>query len=75
MVDGRIRKYILYGDLATETRPTGRPALRYKDVCKRDLKSCNINQQISKQHFPTALTTNVKICLKAKEKRETSARK
>lgn len=43
MDDGRIPKDILYGELATGTRPTGRPALRYKDVCKRDLKSCNIN--------------------------------
>lgn len=43
MDDGRIPKDILYGELATGIRPTGRPALRYKDVCKRDLKSCNIN--------------------------------
>lgn len=43
MDDGRIPKDILYGELATGTRPTGQPALRYKDVCKRDLKSCNIN--------------------------------
>jgi hypothetical protein len=43
MDDGRIPKDILYGELATGTQPTSRPALRYKDVCKRDLKSCNIN--------------------------------
>lgn len=43
MEDGRIPKDILYGELATGTRPTGRPALRYKDACKRDLKSCNLN--------------------------------
>lgn len=43
MDDGRIQKDILYGQLATGTRPTGRPALRYKDVCKRDLKSCSMN--------------------------------
>jgi methionyl-tRNA synthetase len=43
MEDGRIPKDILNGELATGSRPTGRPALRYNDVCKKDLKSCNIN--------------------------------
>jgi hypothetical protein len=43
MEDGRILKDILYGELATGTRPTARPALHYKDVCKKDLKSYNIN--------------------------------
>lgn len=38
MKDGRLPKDILYGELATGSRPTGRPSLRYKDVCKRDLK-------------------------------------
>lgn len=51
MSDGRIPKGILYGELATGTWPTGRPALRYKDVCKRYLKSCNINP--SKQQRST----------------------
>ena len=39
MDDGRIPKDTLYGELATGTRPTGRPALRLKDVLKRDLKT------------------------------------
>lgn len=43
MDDGRIPKDIMYGELATGTRPTGRPTLRYKDVCKRDLKTCSIS--------------------------------
>ena len=44
MDDGKIPKDILDGELATETRPTGRPnLLRFKDVCKRDLKAGNIN--------------------------------
>ena len=43
MEDGRIPKDMLYGELATGTRPTGRPTLRFKDVCKRDMLSCNIN--------------------------------
>ena len=36
MEDGRIPKYILYGELALGRRTTGRPHLRYKDVCLRD---------------------------------------
>ena len=43
MNDGRIPKDILYGELATGSRPLGRPTLRYKDVCKRDLKLTNIS--------------------------------
>ena len=37
--DGRLSKDILYGELATGSRPTARPTLRYKDVLKRDLKA------------------------------------
>ncbi|XP_071500478.1 uncharacterized protein [Diadema antillarum] len=40
---GRIPKDILYGELAEDTRPTGRLRLRFKDVCKRDMKQCNID--------------------------------
>nr|XP_032827065.1 uncharacterized protein LOC116952123 [Petromyzon marinus] len=40
--DGRIPKDVLYGELASGTRATGRPVLRFKDVCKRDMKSCDI---------------------------------
>ncbi|XP_050707118.1 uncharacterized protein LOC126992423 [Eriocheir sinensis] len=43
MDDGRIPKDLLYGELTEGTRPTGRPKLRYKDVCKRDLKALHIN--------------------------------
>ena len=43
MEDGRIPKDVLYGELAMGRRPVGRPALRYKDVCKRDLKLTDIN--------------------------------
>ena len=37
--DGRIPKYILYGELALGRRTTGHPRLRYKDVCVRDMKA------------------------------------
>ena len=43
MQDGRIPKDILYVELATGSRPAGRPVLRYKDICKRDMKTGNIN--------------------------------
>ena len=39
MEDGRIPKDILYGELATGQRNTGRPHLRFKDVCKRDMRA------------------------------------
>ncbi|XP_063959991.1 uncharacterized protein LOC129271526 [Lytechinus pictus] len=43
MDDGRIPKDILYGEQATGTRAVGRPVLRFKDVCKRDMKTSEIN--------------------------------
>ena len=43
MKDGHIPKDRLYGALVTRKRPTGRPQLRFKDVCKRDLQALGIN--------------------------------
>ena len=43
MQDGRIPKDVLYGELSSGTRSIGRPALRFKDVCKRDLKKAHIS--------------------------------
>ena len=40
---GRIPKDILYGELASGTRTTGRPRVRYKDVCMRGVKALDIN--------------------------------
>ena len=43
MDDGCIPKDVLYGELATGSRPTGRPALRYKEVGKRDLRAGDVD--------------------------------
>ncbi|XP_076043618.1 uncharacterized protein LOC143026733 [Oratosquilla oratoria] len=40
---GQIPKDTLHGELATRQRGLGRPQLRYKDVCKRDMNALNIN--------------------------------
>ena len=42
MPDGRIPKDTLYGQLASGTRPIGRPALRFKDACKCDKKKAHV---------------------------------
>jgi len=43
MDPGRIPKDLLYGELVEGARTTGRPRLRYKDVCKKDMKTASIN--------------------------------
>ena len=43
MDPGRIPKDLLYGELVEGSRHAGRPKLRFKDVCKRDMKRCNID--------------------------------
>ena len=43
MEDGRIPKDILYSELALGRRTTGRPHLRYKDVCMRDIEAADID--------------------------------
>ena len=74
MDDGRIPKDLLFGELASGTRPTGRPALRYKDVCKRDLKAGSFNPL----KLETAASdrvgwrTTIRRAAKASEKRRTT---
>jgi hypothetical protein len=43
MDDGRIPKDILYGELELGSREACCPMLRFKDVCKRDMKAMNMN--------------------------------
>ena len=50
MEDGRIPKDLLYGELTCGKRTSGRPHLRYKDVCKRDMKALDINTKSWEAH-------------------------
>ena len=43
MGKGRIPKDLLYGELEKDTRKTGCSLLRFKDICKRDMKSAAID--------------------------------
>ncbi|PFX17198.1 Craniofacial development protein 2 [Stylophora pistillata] len=43
MDPGRLPRQVLYGELREGVRRTGRPLLRFKDVCKRDLQLTEIN--------------------------------
>ncbi len=43
MGPGRIPRDLLYGELAEGSRLIGRPRLRYKDICKKDMKLSDIN--------------------------------
>ena len=43
MGKGRIPEDLLYGELDRDTHKTGCPLLRFKDVCKGDMKSAAID--------------------------------
>ncbi|KAK3753870.1 hypothetical protein RRG08_006257 [Elysia crispata] len=62
-----------HGELASCSRPTGRPTKRFKDVCKRDLKTCGIQPAVLEVEVSnlTAWQAKVKEGIKsAEEKRE-----
>ena len=63
MDDGRIPKDRLYGELVQGKRPTGRSQLRFKDVCKRDLKE-------SLEHRPEQLPSSKRHSLSSTKRRE-----
>ena len=46
MEDGHLPKDVLYSEFASGSRPVGRPMLRFKDVCNRDMMSAEINPDI-----------------------------
>ncbi|XP_076442830.1 uncharacterized protein LOC143281506 [Babylonia areolata] len=46
MDDGRIHKDILYGELATGSRPAGRPVLCYRGVWKRDIRAGDMDPAV-----------------------------
>ena len=43
MENGRMPKDVLYGELAVGTRSTGHLRLRFKDICKQNLKAAHID--------------------------------
>ena len=45
MEDGCIPKDLLYGELATGARCRGLPQLYFKELCKWDMKACNIDTE------------------------------
>jgi hypothetical protein len=54
--DGRIPKDMLYGELSEGSRPIGRRKLRYKDVCKRDMRQPTLSST-HKNAVPTAASS------------------
>ena len=71
MSDGRIPKDILYGELAEGTRARGRPNLRFKDVCKRDMKAGNMDPDNLGEHTKdrNVWRQSVKTCVANAEKK------
>ena len=53
MKAGIIPKYIQYGERIAKKCNLGRPQLRYRDVCKRDMKDLNIDLKNGK-NWPLA---------------------
>jgi hypothetical protein len=73
MEDCRNPKDFLYCELASSSHPTGRPSLRFKDVCKRDMKTCGIQPAELEMEISnhTAWWAKVKEDIRsAKEKRD-----
>ena len=75
MEDGRIPKDLLYGELSTGERGAGRPQLRFRDVCKRDLKAIGMDT-VCWEELATDRSkwrSNLHSCLKTSEESLTTA--
>ena len=68
MKDGRPPKDVLYGELASGARRVGRPALRFGDACKRDIKSAQMN--IESWESAETATTGESIVERRRQKKE-----
>ena len=79
MPDGRIPKDLLYGELASGKRSTGRPQLRYCDVVKRDMKTMDIGTEsweslaANRSKWRGALTTQAATERRARRKQSDSS--
>ena len=61
MQDGQLPKDILYGELAVGKRPAGRPSLRFKDVCERDMKQASIDTSSWEEKASNGSTWNIQV--------------
>ena len=67
MPEGRIPRDLLYRELASGKRPTGRPQLRYCNVVKHDMKAVGINTEsweslvANRSKWRGALTIQLKV--------------
>jgi hypothetical protein len=80
MESGRIPKDLLYGELATGSRPRGRPFLRYSDTCRRDMKMCGIDSNDwertaeNRSDWRRTVKTGTKLCEERVHQRWTEKR-
>ena len=75
MEDGRIPKYLLYGKLTTGYSDKGRPQLRYKDVCKRDMRALKWTTSTGNPWQTTYRLGNKNSCHQASKKGNSSSKK
>ena len=80
MDDGRIPKDILYSEIARGKRTSGRPYLRFRDACARDMRTTNIPaddwEEIAKsrEDWKRSVTTGVKHLERTRAQRDQERR-
>ena len=80
MDDGRIPKDILYGEVARGKRPRGRPYLRFRDACLRDMRTTNIPEDDwediakSREDWKRSVTAGVKHLERTRAQRDQERR-